>query len=100
MPIAQTTPAAVQSDGIGRARVVTATEAKTRLAELLRNAEQGETIAITRHGRPVAYLVSAAEDQAAARGAAVDLFLTERAQLGRPQISVAEILELVHEGRR
>ena len=40
-------------------REIQATEAKTRLAELLRVVEHGETVAITRHGKPVAHLVPA-----------------------------------------
>ena len=40
-------------------REVQATEAKTRLAELLRAVENGEAIAITRHGKTVAHLVPA-----------------------------------------
>ncbi|HUG26098.1 type II toxin-antitoxin system Phd/YefM family antitoxin [Piscinibacter sp.] len=34
-------------------------EAKTRLSELLADVEQGEQVTITRHGRPIARLVSA-----------------------------------------
>jgi len=34
-------------------------ETKNRLAECVRSAEQGQEIVITRHGRPVAALVSA-----------------------------------------
>ncbi len=41
-------------------------EAKTRLSELLVEVEQGEQITITRRGKPIARLVSAA---AAVRGA-------------------------------
>ena len=46
-------------------REIQATEAKTHLAELLRAVEHGETVAITRHGKPVAHLVPAgAQDRA------------------------------------
>ncbi len=46
-------------------REIRATEAKTRLAELLRAVEHGESVAITRHGKPVAHLVPAdARDRA------------------------------------
>jgi prevent-host-death family protein len=38
-------------------RKVTATEAKNRILRLLDEAEDGEEIEITRHGRPVARLV-------------------------------------------
>ena len=34
-------------------------EAKTRLSELLARAQQGETLTITRHGKPMARLVAA-----------------------------------------
>ena len=40
-------------------REIQVTEAKARLAELLRVVEHGETVAITRHGKPVAHLVPA-----------------------------------------
>ncbi len=42
---------------------VGAFEAKNRLSELLRAAEAGQSIVITRRGRPVARLISAVEDQ-------------------------------------
>ncbi|HHN68086.1 MAG TPA: type II toxin-antitoxin system prevent-host-death family antitoxin [Thermopetrobacter sp.] len=37
---------------------VGAFEAKTKLAELLRRVEQGDEVIITRHGKPVARLLS------------------------------------------
>ena len=37
-------------------RQIQATEAKTRLAELLRAVEDGETVAIARHGKAIAHL--------------------------------------------
>ena len=49
-------------------REVPATEAKTRLAELLRVVEHGEAIAITRHGKTVAHLVPAGMQDRANRG--------------------------------
>ena len=36
---------------------VTATDARNRLAELARRVENGETIVVTRHGRPVIEMV-------------------------------------------
>lgn len=41
------------------AKQVTATDAKARILRLLDDAEAGEEIEITRHGRPVARLVPA-----------------------------------------
>ena len=48
-------------------REFTATEAKARLAELLRTVERGEAVAITRHGEPIAHLVPAPADEHAGR---------------------------------
>ena len=56
-----------------------ATEAKARLAELLRDVEGGETIAITRHGRPVAHMVPAPTQHRASREEAVKQFRRLRA---------------------
>ena len=57
-------------------REIQATEAKTRLAELLRAVEHGETVAITRHGKAVAHLVPADTQDRASR---------ERALPGAPR---------------
>jgi prevent-host-death family protein len=46
---------------------VGAFHAKTHLSELLDRAEKGETITITRHGKPVARLVPANDEAARAR---------------------------------
>ena len=53
-------------------REVPTTEAGSRLAELLRADEHGESIAITRHGRPVAHLVSAGDHERALRKEAIE----------------------------
>ncbi len=83
-------------------RQVAATEAKARLAELLRNVEQGETIAITRHGKTIAHLVPAFVTDRAAREAAVDRFLQRRERWkGKIKgMTVEEILAARHEGHR
>lgn len=44
---------------------VTIAEAKAKFAELIRRAESGEDITLTRHGRPVAHLTPAVEPQRA-----------------------------------
>jgi prevent-host-death family protein len=46
-------------------REVQASEAKTHLPQLLDDVEHGETIIITRHGRPIARLVPDAETRRA-----------------------------------
>jgi prevent-host-death family protein len=51
---------------------VGAYEAKTRLAELLNRVAQGETILITKHGRPVACLAPPPEGRARTVAEAVE----------------------------
>lgn len=81
-------------------REVKATEAKARLAELLREVESGETIAITRHGRLVAHIVPAPARNRASRGEAVERFRRLRAGWERAPFTTDEILESRHEGHR
>ena len=81
-------------------RVIQATEAKTRLAELLRAVEHGEAITITRHGKPVAQLVPADSQDRASRKEAVERFRRRRAGWRRVEISADEILAWRHEGHR
>ena len=81
-------------------REIQATEAKTRLAELLRAVEYGETITITRHGKPVAHLVPACAGDRANRERAVERFRQRRAGWEGVAFSTEEILAARHEGHR
>lgn len=81
-------------------REVQATDAKTHLAQLLSSVERGETIAITRHGKPIAHLVPAEAQHRAARRAAVERFEAQRAKWKGAGMSVEEILDARHEGHR
>lgn len=81
-------------------RIVTATEAKARLAELLRAVEGGETVAITRHNKAIVHLVPAQARDHAARAAAVERFRRQRAGWKRIDMSTEEILAARHEGHR
>ena len=81
-------------------REIRATEAKTRLAELLRAVEHGESVAITRHGKPVAHLVPADAQDRAQRERAVERFRERRAGWRRVAFSTEEILAARHEGHR
>lgn len=73
-------------------------EAKTRLPELLRAVEQGETILIKRRGKPIARLVPAENlfrdrvEQAVAR--------IKAARERRPEVRSEEIRAWRHEGHR
>jgi prevent-host-death family protein len=77
---------------------VTAYEAKTHLPRLIRAVEQGETVIITRHGKPVAKL-SPVEDQRRANVAEV-MKRMEALRRRLPKVSVDEILAWRHEGHK
>ncbi len=81
-------------------RKVQATEAKTHLAQLLSAVERGETIAITRHGKPIAHLVPAEKQDRATRKAAIERFKTWRASWKGIDMSIEELLAARHEGHR
>ena len=81
----------------GRVREVGAYEAKTHLPKLLDAVEGGETIVITRHGKPVARLEPVVRDRA---DIADTIAQMRRERARRPRVSVAEILEMRDEGRR
>ena len=81
-------------------REVQATEAKARLAELLRAVESGETVAITRHGRTIAHLIPARDRELAHRKDAVMRFRNRRRQWRRIEMSTDEILAVRREGQR
>lgn len=81
-------------------REVKVTEAKLRLAELLRDVEDGESIAITRRGKTIAHLIPPDMQGHGGNSAAVDRFLERRAKWHPMNMSVEEILEARHEGHR
>ncbi len=85
---------------------VGAYEAKTRLAALLDRVENGETLTITRNGRPVAQLVPAGRQRPmpeAEAAALVGRFRELREELrgaGVKPFTTDEIVDLVHAGRK
>ena len=81
-------------------QTIQTTEAKARFAEILRKVEDGETVAITRHGKTVAHLVPAKALEQAERNAAVEQFLKERAAWEPTGMTLEEILAARHEGHR
>ena len=81
-------------------REVRATEAKARLAELLRSVEYGETVAITRHGKTVAHLSPACDNETVTQKAAIERFRAWRRRRRPVRMTTDEILELTREGRR
>ena len=77
---------------------VSAYEAKTHLPRLLRAVEQGETVIITRHGRPVAQLGPVRQHDREEVLAVIERM--KRARAKRPRVTGEEILAARDEGRR
>jgi prevent-host-death family protein len=76
-------------------RTVGTFEGKTHFSRLVEEAERGETIIITRHGRPVAQLCPIApEAERLAPEKAYSLLLAQDRPLG------ADLRSLIEEGRR
>lgn len=79
-------------------REIQASEAKTHLPSLLDDVERGETLIITRHGKPVARIVPEAEICEAELKRLFAEIKEFRKTL--PRISVEEILSARHEGHK
>ncbi len=77
-------------------REIPASEAKTHLPRLLGDVERGETIIITRHGRPIARLVP--EDTRRQEEIAKVLADLDDLRKTMPPLTLDEILSARHEG--
>ena len=79
-------------------REVQASEAKTHLSQLLDEVERGETIIITRHGRPIARIVP----EASQRQQEIDQAMADIEELRKDtgKVSIEEILAWRHEGHK
>jgi len=75
---------------------VGAFEAKTRLSELLREAERGTSVMIRRRGKVVAWLIPPPQNEAWDP----DEVLTEFQDIRRRVTSPVKIRDLIKEGRR
>jgi prevent-host-death family protein len=71
-------------------------EAKTQLPRLLEQVERGETVTITRHGRPVARLVPVGRS---GRGVDETIAAIRAARKGH-RLDGVTVRELIDEGRR
>jgi prevent-host-death family protein len=78
-------------------REIQASEAKTHLPQLLDDVERGETILITRQGRPIARLVPEADRRQANINQAVANIRAMR-QSKTNKLTLDEILASRHEG--
>jgi prevent-host-death family protein len=79
-------------------REVQASEAETHLSQLLDEVERGQTIIITRHGRPIARIVP----EASQRQQEIDQAMADIEELRKHtgKASIEEILAWRHEGHK
>ncbi len=79
-------------------REIQSSEAKTHLAHILDDVERGETIIITRHGRPIARIIPEQQQ----RHEAIDQARTaiEAIRRANGTMSIDDILSSRHEGHR
>lgn len=83
-------------------KTVGAHEAKTHLSSLLDEVERGETITITRHGKPVAQLVPSppsAEERVNRNREVLEELRRIREKYNTPPVSIDEIVGWIHAGR-
>jgi prevent-host-death family protein len=76
-------------------REIQASEAKTHLPQLLDEVERGESVIITRHGRPIARLIPEESVRRGARAEAVERLKALRATM--PRVPLHELLPMRHE---
>ncbi len=79
-------------------RHVQSSDAKARFAELLGQVEQGETVVITRHGKPVARIVPDDGRRREEVEAALEGISALRKTM--PKLTLEEILSARHEGHK
>jgi prevent-host-death family protein len=79
-------------------RSIQAAEAKARLSSLLDEVERGQTIVITRHGRPIARIVPEADNRQA--GIARAMAEIEEFRKTMPRIALEDLLSARHEGHK
>ena len=79
-------------------RTIGAHEAKTHLPRLLDEVERGNTVVITRYGRPIARIVPYDEAECSDRNAAVDAMIAYRKDA--PPLEGVSAQELIQLGRR
>ncbi len=79
-------------------RSIQAAEAKAHLSSLLDEVERGETIVITRHGKPIARIVPEADSRQARIARAMAEI--EEFRKTMPRIALEDILSARHEGHK
>ncbi len=83
-------------------KTIGAYEAKTFLPRLLDRVQRGESLTITRHGRPVARLVPVDVDDRERAAEAARRIVERRARLKRAgkTASIDDLIATIHEGHR
>lgn len=79
-------------------REVQASDAQSQLPQLLDEVDRGETIVITRHGRPIARIVPEAHRGQQEIDQAIEDIQELRKHIGK--VSIEEILAWRHEGHK
>ena len=79
-------------------REIQASEAKAHLASLLDEVERGETVVITRHGKPIARIVPEAHRRQEEIDRAIENIKALRHRTGK--IPLDELLSARHEGHK
>ena len=79
-------------------RSIQAAEAKAHLSSLLDEVERGQTIVITRHGKPIARIVPEADRRQEEIDKAIEGIKALRQHTGK--ITVEELLSTRHEGHK
>ena len=78
---------------------IQSSEAKAKFAELLDQVEQGETIVITRHGKPVARIIPDQKGRREEIKAAID-GLRKIGKEATGKVTLEELLSWRHEGHK
>jgi prevent-host-death family protein len=79
-------------------REIQASDAKAHLPQLLDDVERGETLIITRHGRPIARIIPETHRRQEEMDRAIDAIRAIRARTGN--ITLADLLSARHEGHK
>lgn len=79
-------------------REIQVSDAKARLPQILDDVERGETVVITRHGRPIARLVPEPPRRQEEIDEAIAAIRALRARVGKA--TTEELLSSRHEGHR
>ena len=79
-------------------REVQSSDAKTHLPQILDEVERGETIIITRHGRPIARIIPETDGREAETRKAMARIDAFRRTM--PRLTIDDLLSARHEGRK